>query len=120
MVGSHDRAGLVDLKLLEKGERYYLDATYEYENEYGIYELNIPKIILPICRVGLPDYARSTCPMGCPDDLTVDLGFGELSVERDLNTNIHYRIREIQKKTRKMTLSEVEAALGYSIELVSE
>ena len=121
MVGNYDRAGLVDLKLVEKDDgKYYLDATYEYENKYGIYKLNIPKIILPVYTQGLPDYVHTIHAGYYPEDLKVNLGFGELQVERDLKTDMTYRITEIQKKPRKMTLSEVEAALGYSVELVSE
>ena len=121
MVGNYDRAGLADLKLVEEDGKYYLDATYEYENKHGIYELNIPRIVLPVYTTCLPDWEIDHSTTGLyPDYLKVNLGFGELNVERDMRSNMSHRISTIQTKPRKMTLSEIEAALGYSVELVSK
>ena len=119
MFGSCDKAELKDIKLVNDGGSYFLDVMYEYENKYGVYELNIPRIHLPVCKSGLPNYIFRTYTIG-PDEATVDLGFGELNVLKDFKTGMLYKITEIEKKPRKMTLAEVEAALGHKVELVSE
>ena len=118
MVGKYERARFVDLKLEEKGDAYFLNATYEYENEYGIYELNIPHLILPIRRHDLPIH---NVRIGyCENEDMFNLGFGELLALKDFKTGGTYQVKEIKKKTRKMTLTEIEKQLGYKIELVSE
>lgn len=119
MVGRYDKANLKDIKLVEKGGSYFLDVTYEYEDKDGIYELNIPCLHLPIYTNMIPPYRIDVRMVG-PDDLTVDLGFGDLKVLVDFETDTRYTIKEIKKKTRKMTLAEIEAKLGHKIELVSE
>ena len=122
MVGKYDRAELKDLKLIKENEKYYFDATYEYENKNGVYELNIPRIILPIVPDRMPSYHHDVSLGNIhPGTLEVDLGYlGYLQVERDMKTNMTHRITEIKKKPRKMTLAEVEKRLGHKIELVSE
>lgn len=115
MVGKYERAKLKELKLEKtKSGRYLLNVTYRYEDEHGIYELNIPYIDLLINQDKLPDFNswRGT--------LSVDLGFGMCGVALDSETDAAYTIQEIEKKTRKMTLAEIEKQLGHKVELVSE
>lgn len=116
---SYDKAKLKDLKL-EKNDYgvYFLNATYEYENKSGIYELNIPHIELPVHPNKLPDFDISLCFGG--SETRVDLGFGMLQAVLDRKSDKTYTIKEIKKKTQKMTLSEIEAKLGHKIELISE
>ena len=120
MVGNYDKAELKNIKLVENGGSYFLDVTYEYENKYGIYKLNIPKIHLPIMTNRIPAYVFEMSPRSYQPYLTVDLGFGELDVMRDFETGFTHKITEIEKKTHKMTVAEIEAALGYKVEIVSK
>lgn len=120
MVGNYDRAELKDIKLVEDGKSYFLDVTYEYENKYGVYELNIPKVHLPIMTDQLPFYKRSCYSIVFDPEVTVDLGFGELDVLKDHKSGVTHKITEIKKKTQKMTVAEIEAALGYKVEIVSK
>ena len=120
MVGKYDTAKLKDIKLVNDMNSYYLDVTYEYENEYGVYELNIPRIHLPISTHILPSCGINMSGCYGPNNMNVNLGFGELNLFKDLKTGITHKITEIKKKPRKMTLAEVEAALGHKVELVSE
>lgn len=120
MVGNYDRAELKDIKLVEDGKSYFMDVTYEYENKYGVYELHIPKVHLPIMTDRLPSYIRSCYSVIFDPEVSIDLGFGELHVLKDNKTGMTYKITEIEKKTHKMTVAEIEAALGYKVEIVSK
>ena len=122
MVGSYDKAKLKDLKLEGgKGGGYFLNATYEYENKYGVYELNIPHIQLPIYAINrLPDWGMVLSNYPHESGLRIDMGYGEVEVLKDHKTGMTHTIKEIKKKTQKMTLSEIEAKLGHKIELISE
>lgn len=120
MVGNCENEKLKDIKLVKEGGSYYLDATYEYENEHGVYELNIPKIHLPIMTDRLSFYCRSGYSYSLCPDTRIDLGFGELAALRDFETGMTHKITEIKKKTQKMTVAEIEAALGYKVEIVSK
>ena len=120
MFKNYDKAELKNIELVKDGGSYYLDVTYNYENKYGLYELNIPRILLPICKNMLPDYRIDMPRYYDHSIMTVDFGFGDLEVLRDFKTGMTHKITEIQKKTHKMTLAEVEEALGYKVELISE
>ena len=119
MIRNYDNAELKKVELVEDGCSYYLDVTYEYENKYGIYELNIPRILLPICKNKLPDCNFIGCDIES-NGINVDFGFGDLEVVRDFGTGMTHKITEIKKKPRKMTLADIEKVLGYEVELISE
>lgn len=120
MVGNYDRAVLKDIKLVKKHNTYVLDVTYEYENKYGVYELNIPCVYLPIMTDRLPTYKHSCYSVVFDPEVTIDLGFGELDVLKDHKSGMTHKITEVEKKTHKMTVAEIEAALGYKVEIVSK
>lgn len=94
--------------------QYYLSIIYTVETEEAIYEYHIPKIHLPICDINGCPATRYTA-----DEMYIDIGFGKLLVIPDKD-NIHYVVRKIKDKTKKMTLKEIEKKLGCKIELVSE
>lgn len=122
MVENYDRAELKKVELVNEDNSYYLDVTYEYENKYGIYELNIPRILLPMCKNMLPGCIVDMPRYYGPNKMFVDLGFGEFEVLKDTETGMTHRITEIEKKQkpRKMTLAEIEKVLGHTVELISE
>ena len=108
---------LKDVKIIEEEQHeYFLNVTYEYETETGVYEMNIPWIKLPINKNKLPAF---TFNMGNDvNGRNVDLGFGDVPLLYDPNDKTSHSITKIKNKPRKMTLSEIEKALGYEIELV--
>lgn len=106
----------VELKQNEH-DVYFLDLTYEYENDNGFYEMRIPWVHLPICKYRLPSNSFDLCWSG-ESRQTINLGFGDLELYKDRESNMYFEITEIRKKPRKMTLEEIEKALGYEVELV--
>lgn len=118
----YDEAELKEVKLVEEDGSYFLDVTYEYENKHGVYKLNVPKIHLPIVTNMLPTYSSymSRDYFITPQESTIDLGFGDLYMLKDFETGMTHKITQVKKKPRKMTVAEIEAALGYSVEIVSE
>ena len=99
--------------------KVYLNMMYEYENSNGKYELNIPKIELPLNCTRLPVIIREIgLNMPGHTDTFADFGIARLAMEPV--GGIKFTIKELEKKTKKMTVAEIEQALGYKIEVVSE
>lgn len=99
----------------------YLNVTYEYENSNGKYELNIPKIELPINCTTLPAIVKERfCTTTGGDYATTFLDFGIVKLVMEPVGGMNFTIKEIEKKTKKMTVAEIEQALGYKIEVVAE
>lgn len=101
---------------------FYISVTYTCENEEREYELTFPNILLPLCNAPREIKVETNYFMNIPNDnVEIDLGFGKLPID-----NYHrgpkkwWYTKIIREKTKKMTLSEVEAALGHKVELVSE
>lgn len=122
------KATLKDCQLYKKEDKYYLSLTYEVEELDGIYEYNIPKVSLPIAtdRILIEETTIGTYSHHCGrlfDDienicnLVLD-NHARLKLEKD--NEILYSSRLIKKKTRKMTLAEIEKELGYKVEVVSK
>lgn len=108
---------LKDVKLNKlDGRGYFLDVTFKYENNTGVYEMNIPWVKLPIKHDALPTFMMYM--NDGDDEHYIDLGFGILPALFDPDTKMTHCITKIKDKPRKMTLSEIEKALGYEIELV--
>lgn len=112
---------LVDLQLhkeeIDKGaEWYYLSAVYQYENERGVYEVNVPRIELPISGDLI---MRHDIGIFGPCRHTIDIGFGDLDIFPDKHGNNFYE-KCIKEKIHDMTLDEIEKKLGYKVRVVSE
>lgn len=116
------RERLVDVQLVEEDRSFYLDVKYEYENENGIYEVRYPRVLLTFCSNALPAIDRSW--NSYEKLLHANFGFGNLLVSEyhdpDRNADYNYIVNTIKEKTHKMTVAEIEAKLGYKIEIVSE
>lgn len=117
---------LKDIDLIKNEDgRYYLDVTYQYENDFGIYELNMPRVALPFTDSRIPNiipstpYAFGDCDMTI-EDLECVLPLSRFKFEDYEGCVGHYCIKTIKEKPKKMTLSEIEKKLGYKIELVSQ
>lgn len=111
---------LKNAELYKEGNRYYLHVTYQFENDKEIYELDIPKIVLPFAE----DCVMMECSVDHPYTPTVELGFGELvmdAVPDEENPFGKYFTRKIiETKERTMTVAEIEKALGYKVKIISK
>lgn len=112
------------LKSLELyGEEYngylhrFLKGVWEYETEYGRYELEIPKIDIGSFLFKVPNY-NSEIAFMCVPRHYISLPADELELIPDEKGNVAYT-KELEKFERKMTLEEIEKKLGYKINLVS-
>lgn len=105
------RATIKDVKLMQEKETYYLDLTYECEDEKAVYVMNIPRVKLPCLN------------NPCIDDITnptIEFISGtRLQIRKDQNGALLSKV-VIEEKTHKMTVAEIEKKLGYKIEIVSD
>lgn len=107
---------------VEKG-LVYLKLTYRVENLDEVYTMTLNKLRLPI----IPN--NVAIDSGYEDGFTFDecrnyrhqirLGSTHMTIlSDDRGCDIEYKT--IKKKSRKMTVKEIEKALGYSVEIISE
>lgn len=106
-----------DLKLYKENDLYYLDITFQIENDNYIEEVRIPKAELPASA--LTYYGDVNIRTNTIGISYVDLGFGELCMHE--SSDGHRLTRTIlEHKIKEMTLSEIEKKLGHKIKIVSE
>ena len=96
---------------------HFLKGVWEYETDYGRYELEIPKIDLGSILFKVPNYNADVEFMYKPR-YYIPLHKEELELIPDEKGNVAYT-KELEKFERKMTLEEIEKKLGYKIHLVS-
>lgn len=125
-----DNINLKDLKLYKEHcvnnitekeyDSYYLSAVYEYENNFVVSEITIPHIALPLNVITGFDTDYTAYSFGDDVEYTLHMpGNHTLPVYRT-DKGVYYEEKIIKEKRQKMTLEEVEDALGYKIELVSK
>lgn len=93
--------------------QYFLKAVYEHETPYRKERLTIPKIYLPVRQKEV--VVKHSC--GIYDEVTADIGFGDLKVCR--KDKVAYTVEVLEEYPQKMTLEEIEKKFGHKIELVS-
>lgn len=110
---------LKNIKLIKEDGNYYLDVTYHYENEKGIYKFNMPRVLLPFPKYCIPFINRGMMESEAELVLNRDL---RLPIREFNDGNNFYFLKEvpIRLKPRKITVAEIEKELGYKIEIVSE
>lgn len=107
------RATIKDVKLVQEKETYYLDLTYECEDEKAVYVSNIPRVELPCLNDPyINDFGDNGAVIGF-------IGGVRLLIRQDQNGALFSKIL-VEEKTHKMTVAEIEKKLGYKIEIVSE
>ena len=118
----HDREELKDIKLVHEITEWYLDLTYEYEDKKGIYEIHIPRVILPISDNMMPfiDINRSRYHDPCIQMGVYKLPLAEAETKHGVEGKYPYTIKTLNEKCQEMTLEEVEKKLGYKIKLVTK
>lgn len=119
----------IELKKDESTDSYYLDVTYEYEDDKGYYEMHIPHVRLPFSEKKTPYISTigSNYFNGCKitygdDELTLCEGQTKHMDDLDLGDKYcaFYTVKTLKEKRQEMTLEEVEKKLGYKIKIVSE
>lgn len=116
---------LTDVTVYKEDGEFFLSATYHGEDLHEEYEINIPKIALPIRPHELNlDYHDADCLMDricspCYLETTIDYpGYGTLRAMSSKGK--HFTKTIIKNKKRKMTVAEIEKALGYKVEIISK
>lgn len=110
------RATIKDVKLVQEGDAYYLNLTYECEDEKAVSVLNIPRVELPCLNNPLINV------VSYDDEMHATIGFNcgtSLQIRKDQNGALLSKV-VIEEKTHKMTVAEIEKKLGYKIEIVSD
>ena len=118
---------LKSCKMYKEDGKYYLDLKYTIEKIDGIYEKHIPKVVLPIPTDSLSISKEYVGVLGCEDLIfgrphrieKLLLNSDQFLYVEDINGIYDTEIL-VEKKTRKMTLAEIEKELGYSVEVVSK
>lgn len=109
---------LKDLQLYKEDDKYYLSAIFDQEDETGLYELSVPKILFPIAPNCSMDIDVGTTIFGASYDyVAVDFGVVRLYAEPIDNEGNLYTKKLISEKAHEMTLEEIEKELGYKIKL---
>ena len=115
--GHGDNVELLNLKLNTDALGYFLTAKYRIENERSIYELDFPKIRMP---VRLDHIAVERNDYDYPA-VKIDLGFGYLPVIGDGGENpVYFTETVIEEKVHEMTMDELEKKLGYKVKIVNK
>lgn len=121
-----------NVELIKEDGNYYLDITYELENDSRVEELHIPRAKIPFCGDAFPEI-KSEDKFGDPfeylgrhisvpviEKVTLNTGScNDLALKRDKD-GYRYTIKTIKEKTQEMTLAEIEKKLGHKIKIISE
>ena len=110
---------LKDAKFKKVGIRFYVDLTYEIEDEAIVEEITFTDVELPFNAMECPAMEQSydsNSIMRSLDGNVKKLCFSQVSmfVKGDVIE------KTIKQKTHEMTLEEIEKKLGYKIKIVSE
>ena len=106
-------ATIKDVKLVQEKETYYLDLTYECEDEKAVYVMNIPRVELPcLDDPYINDFGDNGAVIGF-------IGGVRLRIRQDQNGALLSKV-VVEEKIHKMTVAEIEKRLGYKIEIVSD
>ena len=94
-----DKIKLENLELYKEDGLYYLKAKYCKENDRGVYEIDIPRIHLPVRQNDILLHSNMNLRTYCKIGTFIDLGFGELAI--GMKDDIAYTIKTIEEKPRK-------------------
>lgn len=115
----------IELKKDEQSGEYYLDVTYEYEDNRGYYEIHFPHVRLPFYEKRMPTLNRDMGLGLYSNPSNVSLYDNILQLAKDKSKHMEdgvyfYTIKTLKEKRQEMTLEEVEKKLGYKIKLVTK
>lgn len=113
-----EQGKLMDVKLIKEGDNYFLNLTYQHEDDKAVYETVIYKAHLPINTHGF-NYCEFDFGIHAKKERAIDIGFGELRLLMDEKGRM--LITEVvEEKTKEMTIEEIEKALGHKVKIVGE
>ena len=102
--------------------RYYATLMYDIQTEDGIYTLFFPKVDLGVNNRQLPSIVRlinRNTTSNPQSYYCLDLFDNMPAIRPDKDGN-YYHLNKIMSTKRKVTISDIEKALGYEIEIVEE
>lgn len=115
---------LKNLELYKENNHYFLQATYIYEDDFGIYELLIPKIKTGFSYSALPVLERDNIDPIHETTMGKSLCWlksdGETMRVLEDEDRVFYYVKEIEKKSVEMTIEEIEKKLGHPVKIVKE
>ena len=121
MKKGESKVTLKNVELYSDKNGYYLSLEYEEETVDGIYKIEIPKADLRIpcdrCDIYIGPSSYLSLYYG---KHYLRVGEGDKILLRPGLTGDEYIKTLIKKKTREMTLSEIEKELGYNIKIVND
>lgn len=112
----------VKLNYDKQNKMYYLSLTYVYEDERGIYAIEIPRVNLFSQKSHLVIDCNE---YGYYEEAKMHLGFLDgLNVNKStvpgISEKVYYVVRTLKEKRHEMTLDEIEKKLGYKITIVNK
>lgn len=102
----------------DKDNELYLSLIYKAENDLGVFEITIPKILLKIKTNFLPEL-KTTLFNTHLDNVAVVSSNMEYLLGKDKDDSI-YIVKKVKDKIHEMTISEIENKLGYKIKIVND
>lgn len=112
----HEVATVKNAALYNLNGVWYMDIKYLVEDDSRVIEYHIPKVRIPIehalvlRNIDFNDPRHSSYILELPDR--------DLIIEE--TACVPFMTRLIKEKRKEMTLSEIEAILGYKIKIVNE
>lgn len=119
----NDNIKLTDVQLYKEDNGYFLSLKYHGENLEREYEIEIPKVALQIRQDDiLINSVLTANPYTTEMDKFEEIRFYGGNSFQILDCADGYRYKEttIKEKKRKMTVAEIEKALGYKVEIVNK
>ena len=115
---------LKSAKLYNEDNKYYLKLIYTFSNSEGVFEIEIPKVRLPIetfVKINNTSEGISCGDFYKRTDLRYNLKFERFTLPffEDSNGN-SFNIECIEKLKKEMTIEEIENELGYKIKIISK
>ena len=127
---SENSAKLKKVEAYKEDDRWFLRLIYEYQNDNGeIFEMEIPKMVLPIVQNLVPDIITSNdsnCPWGKAYYIRAFSSYVQgvdcIPMLEGKSTIVDNAEGCFIRKSicRRMTVEDIEKELGYKIEIVDK
>lgn len=107
-------------ELVEESGQFYVSLVYIIEDDTQIRKVVIPRAKLPINRGVCPDIDKEhSSILDLNPTYFINAGYGSCIMPLDKHDGYYYTVELLKEKPRKMTVPEIEKALGYKVEIVS-
>lgn len=113
---------LHNAKMWRDKKCYYLELEYIIETDNDTRKVVFPKVSFPI-----PDYYDVYHEVD-ESNPCIDINYGKLLLNKGnvyfadgpIAKDVYYAEKIIKTKTKKMTVAEIEEALGHKVEIIAE